>query len=125
MKKIILAVAMLLATNFPAMAGDSNSNSINMVEAYDINININSLARYLELSQDQLSFVSDIQKAFSEGLRCAAVYNNEEARNNMVKNAIDYDLKNLSYVLTEEQYKKYLKVLNATLVNRGIKKVNY
>jgi len=113
---------MLLATNFTAMADDANSNEVNMVEAYDINININSLARYLELSQDQIDFVGDVQKAFSEGLRCAAVSDSKEARKNMVKNAIDYDLKNLSYALTEEQYKKYLKVLNLTLINRGIEK---
>ena len=122
MKKIILAVAMLLATNFPAMAGDSNSNSINMVEAYDINININSLAKYLELSKDQIGSVENVQRVFSESLKFASTYDSKEARKNMVKNAIEYDLRNLNYILTNSQYKKYVTILNATLNNRGIEK---
>jgi len=122
MKKLILAVAMLLATNITAMADDANSNEMNMVEAYDINININSLARYLELSEDQIEPVDNIQMVFSESLRCAAVSGGKETRKKMVKNAIDYDLKNMRYILTEEQYKKYVRILNVTLNNRKIEK---
>lgn len=122
MKKLILAVAMLLATNITAMADDTNSNEMNMVEAYDINININSLARYLELSEDQIESVDNIQKVFSESLRCAAVSGGQESRKNMVRNAIKYDLKNMRYILTEEQYKKYVRILNVTLNNRKIEK---
>lgn len=122
MKKLILAVAMLLATNFTAMADDKNSNETNMVEAYDINVNINSLARYLELSADQIESVENIQRVFTESLKCAAVMNGNENRKKMVNSAINYDLKNMRYILTEDQYKKYIKILNVTLVNRGIEK---
>ena len=45
---------------------------------------------------------------------------NEESRNSMTKNAIDYDLRHMNYILTDEQYAKYVKVLNATIINRGI-----
>ena len=121
MKKLIVMVAILLATSFPAMAEDTNSNSVNLVEAYDINVNINSLVRYLELSKDQVSSVESVQRVFSESLRCAAVME-DESRNNMVKNAIDYDLRNLKYILDDKQYRKYVRVLNATLLNRGIVK---
>lgn len=121
MKKLILAVAMLLATNFAAMAENENSNSMNMVEAYDISININSLARYLELSVDQIESVDNIQKVFTESLRCASVMSGD-SRKKMVNNAINYDLSNLRYVLTEGQYKKYVRILNVTLSNRGIEK---
>lgn len=121
MKKLVLTVAMLLAINFSAIAGNENSNSMNMVEAYDIEININSLARYLELSVDQIESVDNVQKVFTESLRCASVMSGD-SRKKMVKNAINYDLSNLRYVLTEDQYKKYVKVLNVTLSNRGIEK---
>ena len=112
MKKLILAVAMLLATNITAMADDANSNETNMVEAYDINVNINSLAKYLELSDDQIDIVDGIQKGFADGLRCAATMEDDESRKNMVSNSIEYDLQNMRYVLTKEQFRKYIKVLN-------------
>ena len=120
MKKLVLTVALLLATSLSVMAEDANSNKTNRVEAYTINVNINSLARYLELSKDQVESVENIQNVFAESLRCAAVMETDESRKNMVKNAVEFDLKNLSYVLSKEQYKKYLKVLNVTLINRGI-----
>lgn len=120
MKKIILTVAMVMATCFPVVAEETKTSELNNVEAYDINVNINSLARYLELSQDQLSIVEDIQMAFSDGVRYAAIMPTDERRKNMIDNAIEYNLQNMKYVLSKEQYKRYLKVLNQTLINRGI-----
>ena len=122
MKKVVLMMAMLLATNLSVSAEDLKSNKTNMVEAYDINININSLAKYLELSKDQIESVENVQRVFLESLKFASTYDSKEARKNMVKNAIEYDLRNLNYILTNSQYKKYVTVLNATLNNRGIEK---
>ncbi len=122
MKKLILTVAVLLATTLSAKAEDAESNEINRVNAYDINVNINSLARYLELSEDQVESVENVQKIFSEALRCAAVMNTKESRKNMVNNTINFDLKNMKYILTKDQYRKYVRVLNATINNRGIER---
>ena len=101
MRKFILSVAMLLATTFTAMAEDNNNNNMDMVKAYDINININSLARCLQLSDDQIESVKDVTNVFIESLKYAAVMN-EESRNSMTKNAIDYDLRHMNYILTEK-----------------------
>ena len=123
MKKLfalLLTLVMVFSLGVTAYAEDNNSNHVNMVEAYDIDININSLVRFLELSVDQVESVDNVQKVFTESLRCAAVMN-DESRKKMVKNAINYNLSNLKYVLTDDQYKKYVRVLNATLTNRGIK----
>ena len=122
MKKVVLMMAMLLATNLSVSAEDLKSNETNMVEAYDINININGLAKYLELSKDQIESVENVQRVFSESLKFASTYDSKEARKNMVKNAIEYDLRNLNYILTNSQYKKYVTILNTTLNNRGIEK---
>ena len=122
MKKVILVVAMLLATNLSVSAINSNSDNINSIKAYDINININSLARYLDASKDQYELIDSIQNSFSDGLRRAAMMDTDDSRKKMVKNAIEYNTKNMSYVLTREQYRKYLRVLNQTVNNRGLMK---
>jgi hypothetical protein len=122
MKKVILVVAMLLATNLSVSAINSNSDKINNVKAYDINVNINSLARYLGVSKDQYELIDSIQNSFSDGLRRAAMMDTDDGRKRMVNNAIEYNTKNMSYILTNEQYKKYLKVFNQTINNRGLLK---
>lgn len=122
MKKVILVVAMLLATNLSVSAINSNSDNINSVKAYDINVNINSLARYLDASKDQYELIDSIQNSFSDGLRRAAMMDTDDGRKMMIKNAIEYNTKNMSYILTREQYRKYLKVLNQTVNNRGLMK---
>lgn len=122
MKKVILVVAMLLATNLSVSAENLKSNETNRVEAYDVNVNVNSLARYLSLSKDQFESVKEIQNVFSEGLKCASVMETEDSRKRMVNNTLSVNIRNMSYVLTNEQYKKYLKVLNQTMNNRGIER---
>ena len=118
MKKIILFAAFLFTMNANVNA---ENEAVNSVEAYNINANINSLVRFLNLSNDQIESVESVQKVFEENLRCAS-FMNGESRKNMVTNSIEYDLKNMSYVLNKEQYRKYLTVLNATISNRNIGK---
>jgi hypothetical protein len=50
----------------------------------------------------------------------AAQYGKEE-REQRVDNAIKRDLAYMNYILNQEQYRKYLTLLNITLHNRGIK----
>ena len=47
---------------------------------------------------------------------------NADERENMVKKAVEKDLKYMRYILTESQYRKYLTLLNATFNNRGLGK---
>lgn len=118
MKKIILFAAFLFTMNASVNA---ENDAVNNVEAYNINANINSLVRYLNLSSDQIESVENIQKIFEENLRYASFVTNDESRRKMVSNSIEFSTKNMSYILNEEQYKKYLTVLNATINNKHIK----
>ena len=118
MKKIILFAAFLFTMNASVNA---ENDAVNNVEAYSINTNINSLVRYLNLSSDQIESVENIQKIFEENLRYASFVTNDESRRKMVSNSIEFSTKNMSYVLNEEQYRKYLTVLNATINNKHIK----
>ena len=119
MKKIILFIAFLFTMNASINAENEN---VNNVEAYAINTNINSLVRFLELSNDQVESVDNVQKIFEENLKYASYVDNNESRRKLVNNSIEFSLKNMSYVLNKEQYKKYVTVLNATINNRNIEK---
>ena len=116
MKKIILFMAFLFTMNATAFAENEASTN---VEAYNISVNINSLVKYLNLSNDQVESFENVQKVFEDNLRGASTMSND-GRKKMVKNTINFDLKNMKYILNDEQYKKYTTVLNVTLANRGI-----
>ena len=45
----------------------------------------------------------------------------KEERGTMMNKAINKDLAYMHTVLNEEQYKKYVMLLNATMANRGLK----
>lgn len=118
MKKIILFMAFLFTMNASAIA---ENEAINNVEAYSINTNINSLVRFLNLSADQVESFESVQKVFEENLKYAS-YMSGDARKHMVNSSIDFDVRNMSYILNKEQYRKYITVLNVTLNNRNIER---
>ena len=119
MKKIILMAAFFMMAAFTANAGNESNVDKTVVEAYNIKVNINSLVRYLDLTNVQAIEVEKVHDVFTECIRNARNLD-DEACKKLVKNAINYDLKNMKWLLDDEQYKKYVKVLNATLLYRGI-----
>lgn len=118
MKKIVFAIALMMASTLGAFAED---NSVNKVEAYTLNINTKSLSRTLSLSDDQEEICSDVIKAFENDMLFAASNSSDESRKAVTKNAVDKNLKYMRMFLNDKQYKKYVMLLNATLTNRGIK----
>jgi hypothetical protein len=44
-----------------------------------------------------------------------------EERQKMVDKAIGKDLAYMNYILSQNQYRKYVMLLNMTLINRGLK----
>jgi hypothetical protein len=109
----------MFVMNVSASAENETVNKVENVEAYDINTNINSLARYLNLTDDQVESVENVQKVFEESIRYSA-FMDGKSRSKMIKNAVNYDLKNMRYILDEEQFKKYRVALNATMLNRRL-----
>jgi hypothetical protein len=120
MKKMILTlVAMLSMTT--AFAEDENTNAVANVEAYKMDINMNKLSNALNLDENQKAAVENIHRVFSTEMVYAAQYGNTN-RDEMVKNAINTDVKRMSRVLNATQMKKYLMLLNVTINNRGLNK---
>lgn len=119
MKKIVvLAVALLSMTT--TFAADENASATTATAAYNMNVNMGSLADALSLNLDQIDAVSDIHKNFTADMMNAAMASGDE-RKTMVDKAIMKDLKYMHAVLSQGQYRKYLLLLNTTLNNRGLK----
>ena len=117
MKKImIMAVAMfaMATTTFAA------EESTNATAAFNMNIKMGSLANALSLNLDQAEAVADVHKNFTADMMNAATATAED-RAAMIDKAVIKDLKYMHSILNDAQYRKYVMLLNATLVNRGLK----
>jgi hypothetical protein len=117
MKKVLFMLVMMFTMNLNLFAEDNNATEI---KKYEMNVNVDKLGNYLELSIDQMDAVESITNELTNDLMFAAVECNENNRKVVTKNAINKNIKNMRYILTEEQMKKYLSVLNATVNNRKL-----
>ena len=116
-KLVVLAVALLsMKTTF---AADENASATTATAAYNMNVNMGSLAEALSLNFDQVDAVADVHKNFTADMMNAAAAPAEE-RDNMVMKAINKDLNYMHTILSDSQYRGYLTLLNTTLKNRGI-----
>ena len=120
MKKVFLMVVMLFAMSVYSFAEDNNATEIERIERYDIKVNTKRLGEYLHLSTDQYDAVETVVGEFSNDMMFAAVECNNANRGKVTKNAVDKNVKYMSYILNKDQYNKYLVVLNATIRNRKI-----
>ena len=120
MKKGFLMMVMMFTMSVYSFAEDNNATEIERVERYNIKVNTKKLADYLELTTDQFDAVESITDEFSNDMAFAATECSNGGRIAVTKNAIEKNIKNMSYILNRQQYHKYLTVLNATLNNRGI-----
>jgi hypothetical protein len=119
MKKIVLTIVALMSMTMTFAENESAAN-LNTVESYNMTVNMGKLSQALGLSQDQVESVAEVHKTFSAEMMFAAQYGKDE-RAKMVDKAINKDLAYMNYILNRDQYRKYLLLLNVTLVNRGLK----
>ncbi len=120
MKKMILMVVAMLSMTMTSYAENENAEKINNVESYDMSVNLRKLAVALNMTFDQMETVGDIHRMFCSEMMLAAHASNE-SREEMMDKAINKDLRYMRYVLDNDQYRKYLLLLNTTLENRGLK----
>ena len=116
MKKIVLTLVALMSmtTTF------AENEGMNTTEAYNMTVNMVKLAQALGLTNDQVESVAEVHKTFTAEMMFAAQYGKEE-RAKMVEKAVTKDLAYMHTILNKDQYRKYLTLLNVTLVNRGLK----
>ena len=101
-------------------AENESAANTNTTESYNMTVNMKKLAQALNLSADQVEGVSEVHKTFSSEMMFAAQYGKDE-RAKMVDKAINKDLAYMHYMLNNDQYRKYVMLLNVTLSNRGLK----
>jgi hypothetical protein len=119
MKRLFLTMVAVLSMTM-TFAENESAASLNSTEAYDMTVNMRKLAQTLELTTDQMESVTEIHKTFAAEMMFAAQSKGEE-RNKKVEKAIKKDLAYMDYILSKEQYHKYVKLLNITLLNRGLR----
>ena len=121
MKKFVFMVALMLATNTAnILASDNSVNETENVENYYIHVNEKSLSKSLGMSKDQMEICSDAIKEFENDMVFASSNAKGESRKAVTRNAIMKNMRSMKMFLDEAQYKKYVLILNTTLVNRGI-----
>lgn len=122
MKKVLMMLAMMFAVSMYSFAEDANANEVNIIERYDLNVNLKKLGLFLDLSSDQIDGIEVVESEFQNDLMFAAVECTKSNRSIVVKNAIGKHIQHMRYILNKEQMRKYLIVLNATIRNREIGK---
>jgi len=116
MKKIVMTAAILLST-CAAFAGNENANVER--EAYNMKVNYYRLGSALNLASDQTDKVEYIHDNFCNEMRRAA-YAKADKRQAQMQKAVSKDLRYMRSVLNHDQYRTYVQLLNATLINRGL-----
>jgi hypothetical protein len=94
------------------------SNNYAAAEKWNNNINVSKLSQYLNLTSMQCDEVSSICDYFTEQMgRATTAKKNKEVK---MQTAVYGNLKLMKRTLNNEQYAKYVTLMNATLKNRGI-----
>ena len=119
MKRLFMVVVAMLSMTM-TFAENENAANLNNAEAYNMTVNMKKLGQALNLSKDQEESFAEIHKTFSAEMMFAAQATGEE-RQKMVDKAIGKDLAYMNYILSQNQYRKYVMLLNMTLINRGLK----
>ncbi len=119
MKRLFLTMVAVLSMTM-TFAENENAANVDNTEAYNMTVNMKKLAQTLGLTKDQMEGVAEIHKTFAAEMMFAAQSKGEE-RNKMVEKAINKDLAYMDYILNDDQYRKYVMLLNVTLYNRGLR----
>lgn len=136
MKKFLMMVALMLGISTATFAGGDNVNTAiatvdnvptynyfqpnNKELNYDFRIDYIRLAEYLNLKNSNDTFLlRETHEAFCAGMLLAGQAETEEARNNIIFNSIDHELKLMKSFLNKRQYSMFLRVFNVSLHNRG------
>jgi len=108
MKKYILV--MMLAIAGATTAQTLEMKDYNVLNKLNNQTTFNSLVRYLEVNDDQTDQLKYVFSLTERKLE----YANKKSSLIAAEKALMFNLGNVKYILSDEQYRKYLRVLNVT-----------
>jgi hypothetical protein len=120
MKKRMMMMVVAMLSMTMTFAENETAANLNNIEAYEMNINVNRLAKALDLNKDQKAMFQDVLDVFERELKLVGQLHKDD-REAQLDRVLEWDLKNMHYVLDADQYRKYVMLLNITLQNRGLK----
>lgn len=119
-------VALMLCISTATFAGEGNiitseidKSSHNVEINYDFNVNYNKLSEYLKLNDRNFQKVKNAHDSFCEEMLTASRTNNLTERDSIIQNSIENEVRSMKDVLSNKQYRKFIKIFNATLNNQG------
>ena len=119
-------VALMLCISTATFAGEGNviasdidKSNHNVEMNYDFNVNYKKLSEYLKLNDRNFQKVKNVHDSFCEEMLIASKTNNLAERDSIIQNSIENEVRNMKNVLSNKQYRKFIKIFNATLNNQG------
>lgn len=114
MKRLVLLVVVALGMSATSFAEEK-------VEGKDwkVDVNVAKLSKYLNLDARQMEEVANISDYFADKVQSAS-YAKEAKQGKKLREAVYGNFKLMKRTLTNEQYKKYVQLLNVTLKNKGL-----
>lgn len=89
------------------------------INDWNMKMHLPELARYLDLSSNQYDDVANAIDFFEDKMN-SAKYSKGERQIKYLNEAIYGNLKLMKSTLSEVQYKKYLRILNTQIQNKGL-----
>ena len=88
-------------------------------EDWTIAMNVSKLGQYLKLSSEQYEEVAAISAYLNEQMQTAAG-SKEAKQGKRLREAVYGNFKLMKSTLSDEQYKKYVRLMNITLRHKGL-----
>lgn len=122
MKTIIKITIIILAfaIGIDIMCSAIPVSNYNKVNNTNITTNI-TLKKTLNLTDEQNNDLMFFYNMLNSNIDSAMCERDSVTRSKMLANAVEMNTMNVKMILTQEQYHKYLRILNLTLNNKNIK----
>ena len=114
MKRLFLSVITVLCLSTVCFSQEKLE-----VTDWNMEMHLSELSRYLELNSIQYEHVADAIDFFSDKMK-RAKYSMGERQIKYLNEAVYGNLKLMKSTLSQDQYKKYLRILNSQLRNKGL-----
>lgn len=138
MKKFFMTVVMLISFSFTTFANLNDYNKFTKIDNtlepsfvikkdvnmnYNFEFNYNELIDYLNLDKELGSCIISVHEGFCDGMILASQAANNEIRDLLIYNSINVELRGMKSILSEKQYRMFLRLFNVSIKSRGFSEI--